>query len=172
MKFKITNSEISKESLLKISDFNKETKEKIMNSDILILPNLGFRDNESRCFPAGTSDFLKLAKQELKEYNINLCENAGDEKSLTLHSGEIWIPILMISIDPLKDVVLPTLINFVSNYVFYKFTSDAKKDKIEVHMKIIVEDDKSKKTKELSYDGPVSGLKDLNVDAKSLFDEK
>jgi hypothetical protein len=172
MTIKITDSEISKDSLIKISDFNESTKKNITDSDILILPNLGFRDENARCFPAGTSDFLKLAKQELKDYCINLCENEGNEKSLTLHSGEIWIPILMISIDPLKDVVLPTLINFVSSYIFYKFSKDAKEDKVDVHLKIIVEDKNSKTTKQLSYEGNVSGLKAINVDAKSLFEEK
>ncbi|MBI5073093.1 hypothetical protein HZA99_04705 [Candidatus Woesearchaeota archaeon] len=172
MELKITDSDILRSQLLEIKDFDQETKRKISESDILIIPNQGFRGNNHRFFYEGTSDFLKLARQELNNYSVALCENEGSEKSLTLHSGEIWIPVLMVSIDPLKDVVLPTIINFVSSYIFYKFSKDAKEDKVDVHLKIIVEDKKTKVTKSLSYDGKVSGLKSINIDAKKMFSEK
>lgn len=172
MELKITDSNISKQQLLDIQDFSDATKKRISDSDILILPNMNFRDITDRCFYEGASDFFKLAKQELSTYSIALCENEGNEKSLTLHSGEIWIPVLMISIDPLKDMILPAVINFVTSYIFYKFITDAKEDKLDVHLKIIVENKKTRITKTIAYDGNVSGLKALNIDTKALFKEK
>jgi len=168
----IESSEITKEKLLEIQDFNDKTKENIEKSDILIVPKFQFRENKDRVFYAITSNFYKIAQEEIKDNTITLCENEGEEKTLTLHHGEVWIPILLISIDPIKDVLLPSLISLAINYISSKFNRETKKDTLKVHLQIIVEDKKTKKSKALKYDGPVSGLKQINVNAQSLFEEK
>ena len=171
MTFEIKESDITREKLSCIKGFTEETKQNINNSDILILPKLDFRNCKTRVFHAPTSDFLKIAKEELKQFKINLCENKGEEKSLTLRCGEVWIPTLLISIEPLKDIILPTILNLIVNYIFYKFGKKAEQDGLDIHLEILVENKQSKITKSLKYDGKLSGLKSLNVDAKELFKE-
>ena len=173
MSLTIEDSNITREKLLEVTDFSDETKKNIEKSDILVVPRFQFRESNSRVFYASTPDFYKLAQNELRNgTTIALCENQGEEKTLTLRSGEIWIPILLISIDPIKDVLLPSLISLVTNYISSKFSRETKKDSLKVHLEIIVEDKNTKKSKALKYEGPVSGLKDLNINAKSLFEER
>ena len=173
MTIKITKSDITSDNLLSIDDFDRETKDRIRNSDILLVPRLDFGDKKERAFYSETSNFLKFAKTELKSYTINICENRGQEKTIGLHSADIWLPILLISIDPLKDVVLPTIISLISNYLFYRFTNEAKDDKRQVHLQLVVHDKKRKISKCLKYDGPLSGLKELEeIDANKIFGRK
>lgn len=162
----IIESDLTRKQLLDNSAFDAATKEKINTADILLVPEFEFRGEAVRFFPEGSSDFLKLLRQEMPNLSVVLCENSGNEKSLGLHSGDIYIPVLMVSIDPFKDVILPTLINFITSYAFSKLgtTTNSK-----VHLTICVEDKKSRVTKRIRYDGPASGLKDLNVDSRGLF---
>ena len=173
MTIEITKSDISIENLLSIEDFDRATKDRIQNSDILLVPVLEFRDKKERAFYSETSNFLKFAKNELMGYTINICENQGQEKTIDLRSADIWLPSLLISIDPLKDVVLPTIISLISNYLFYRFTNEAKDDKRQVHLQLVVHDKKRKISKCLKYDGPLSGLKELEeIDANKIFGRK
>ena len=173
MTIKITESDITIDNLLSIEDFDRETKDRIQNSEILLVPLLEFRDKKERVFHSETSNFLKFAKTELKSYTINICENRGQEKTIGLHSADIWLPILLISIDPLKDVVLPTIISLISNYLFYCFTNEAKDDKRQVHLQLVVHDKKRKISKCIEYDGPISGLNQLEkIEVNKIFGRK
>lgn len=173
MTIKITKSDITLDNLLSIEDFDSETINKIQNSDILLVPVLEFRDKKERAFYSETSNFLKFAKTELKDYTINICENQGQEKTIGLHSADIWLPILLISIDPLKDVVLPTIVSLISNYLIYHYTNKVKDDKRQVHLKLVVHDKKRKISKCLKYDGPISGLNQLEkIDVNKIFGRK
>ena len=173
MTIKITELDITIDNLLSIDDFDRETKDRIQNSDILLVPRLDFGDKKERAFYSETSNFLKFAKTELKGYTINICEKQGQEKTIGLHSADIWLPILLISIDPLKDVVLPTIISVISNYLFYRFTNKVKDDKRQVHLQLVVHNKKRKISKCLKYDGPISGLNQLEkIDVDELFGRK
>lgn len=173
MTIKITESDITIDNLLSIGDFDGETKNKIQNSDILLVPRLDFRDKKERLFYSETSNFLKFTKTELKGYTINICENQGQEKTIGLHSADIWLPILLISIYPLKDVVLPTINSLISNYLFYRFTNKDKDNKRQVHLQLVVHDKKRKISKCIEYDGPISGLNQLEkIDVNKIFGRK
>jgi len=168
---KISNSDLTREKLLAISEFTEKTKAKIQNSDILLVPKMQVRDSSHRCFSAPTSDFYKLMKSDMSQYNIGLCENEGEEKTLTLHCIEIWIPDILVSIDPVKDVMLPALVSFIVNYISYKYFQSKDTDEPDVHLKIYVENKKTKVTKSLEYNGKYSGLKALKINAKDIFKE-
>lgn len=165
---KITDSDITIDNLLSIEDFNHQTKDKIQNSDILLLPLLEFGDKKERVFYPETSSFYKLAVADLSDYTINICENQEEEKTLTLHSEEIWLPIILISIDPLKDVILPMVISFIYDYLIYRFPKESNKDI--AHVQIIIHDKKRKLSKKLKYDGPVSGINELKkIDVNKIL---
>ncbi len=57
MTIKITKSDITIDNLLSIEDFDRETKDRIQNSDILLVPRLDFRDKKERAFYPETSNF-------------------------------------------------------------------------------------------------------------------
>ena len=110
MNIKITDSDITIGNLLSIEDLNGETKNRIQNSDILLVPFHKFRGNEGRVFNSETSDFYKYAKNNLNELTISICENRGQEKTFRLHSAQILLPTILINIDPLKDIILRKLL--------------------------------------------------------------
>lgn len=150
MTLKITDSDITIEKLLSIEDFNTETRNRIKNSEILIVPE----GNNNRTFHTVTNDFLKSAKKELSPYQINLCANVGEERIRLCNTMEVWLPHILLNIDVFNDVILPTVINFVTAYVFQKFMADD-----QIHFKMTVEN--NGKNIDISYDGDVSGFKEI-----------
>ncbi|MCJ7570439.1 MAG: hypothetical protein MUO82_00960 [Candidatus Thermoplasmatota archaeon] len=169
------DTEITIDNLLSIKDFNETTKDRIKKSDILLVPQLEFKDKKDRVFYPETSNFLKFARKqkELKSVSINICENQGQEKTLDLHYDEIWLPILLVSLEFIKNVGLPIITSLISNYLFYRYTKGFKEDKQKVHIQIIVNDGKSKSSKKLEYNGPISGLDQFKkIDVNKIFDEK
>jgi hypothetical protein len=173
MAIEVVDSDITLEGLLSIEDFDKDTKSRIQKSEILLLPFSVFGDKNERAFYPETSDFLKFAKTELDDYKIDICENKGKEKTEILQSADVWLPILLISIDPLKDVILPIIVSLISNYLFYKSKKETKDDEGSVNVQIIIHDKKRNISKNLKYDGPVSGLDQLNaIDVNKIFEGK
>lgn len=169
---KITGTDVTIDKLLSIEDFNEETKEKIQKTDILLLPVLEFRNKKERAFYPETNNFLKFLKKQddLKNISINLCENQGQEKILSLHHDEIWLPILLISYELLKNIGLPIITSLISNYLFYMYK---KEDESTVHVQIIVTKNKGKISKKIDYNGPPSGLNQFKkIDINKIFDEK
>ena len=157
MGISISDSDISRELLLEIPDFNENTKKNITDADVLIVPKFFERRGQNlRRFPEGVSDFSKLATQELRDYSVRFCENEGDEGSYIQRSAIITIATLLISY-----VLLPLVVNFVSNYIYYKFLGRRKLDEStqSVSLEIIVEE--NGKFKKISYMGPVMGLEDI-----------
>lgn len=173
MTTKVTDSDITLDGLLSFEGFDKDTKDRIQKSEILLLPSNVFGDKNERAFYPETPDFLKFAKTELNDYKIDICENKGKEKTEILQSADVWLPVLLISIDPLKDAVLPTLVSLLSSYIFYKSKKETKDDEGAVHVQIIIHDKKRNISKNLKYDGPVSGLDQLNeIDVNKIFEGK
>ena len=69
MGISISDSDISRELLLRVPDFNENTKKNIADADVLIVPKfVEHRGQTLRRFPVSASDFTKLAKHELSEY--------------------------------------------------------------------------------------------------------
>lgn len=173
MTIEVVDSDITVESLLSIEDFDNDTKSRIQKSDIILLPFNVFRDKNERAFYPETSDFLKFAKTELNDCKIDICENRGNEKTAILLSADVWLPILLISIDPLKDVILPIIVSLISDYLFYRSKKEIKDDEFSVKVQIIIHDKKRNISKNLKYEGPASGLDQLNtIDINKIFEGK
>ncbi|MGB9937542.1 MAG: hypothetical protein ACPK7O_07455 [Methanobacterium sp.] len=150
MTLKITDSEIDIKKLLSVKDFNTETKNRIKNSEILIIP----KDLNNRAFFPGTSDFLKSAKKELSPYQISLCANMGENSVLLYNSMEEWLPHIFLNINVLNDIILPSVINFITAYIFQKFMAEDK-----IHFKMTVKS--NSKNIDITYDGNVSEFKEI-----------
>ena len=157
MSISISESDISRESLLAIPEFDENTKKNIADADILIVPKfVEHKGQILRRFPAETADFVKLAIQKLDEYNVSLCENEGDERSYSQQFAEITIPAFLIT-----HILLPLAVGFVVSYISHKFISGNSSDEStqSVSLEIIVEENEQRK--KISYTGPISGLKEI-----------
>ena len=174
MTIQVGESDISRESLLGTPDFDEKTQQNIADADVLIVPKfVEYEGQDLRRFPAGTADFVKLAKQELSEYNVSLCENEGNENTFSQRFAEVLIPVLIIA----EPIVLNALLNFVGNYVLYRLSMKSKSETSDedISLELILEDGESKRVKRLSYRGNIDDLKDEVIPYAEKFfgkDEK
>lgn len=166
----------SREEWANVEDFDASTKKRIKNSEILLVPEVGFREESGRLFASETPTFLKYMKKELPKNSVSLCENEGSENFLQLKSSEIFLPIVNVSIDLIKDVGLPTFIALITGYIFWRHPREAKKKDAKVKFEIQIDSTKDKKAISIKYDGPIQGIeKAMNpIDINKLFkqDEK
>lgn len=165
MNLEILDTDLNKKKLISQPEFTEDTKERIKNAEILLIPEPDFRGEKG--FPAGTPKFYKYLKKELSDYNIELCENKGGEKLIHRRSGEIWFPIIYIAI---TQVDLINLLSLIFNYIEGAMTL-FKREKGEVHLKIVIADEKKESTKMLQYDGNPDGLSKSfkKIDVNSIF---
>ncbi|MDE7353370.1 MAG: hypothetical protein K2O06_10010 [Acetatifactor sp.] len=98
---------------LKRENISRETRDKLSTGDIVALPSC-YQDGEYY-FSQETINFLKFCKQNDSEHNYDILAD-GDIKVRSLHSFDIWLPIIWIA----NNVLLPMAINMVCNYIWEK----------------------------------------------------
>lgn len=119
-------------------------REKLRNSNALILPNEGFRDRDDICFPVGTTElFHFLDEQKTSEFVPEICYGDEDYKELALHSDLAVIGTFIAT-----NVALPFLVNYLYDYYKTKYGGIFKKN---VKLEIIEQD--GDKLRKLSYEG-------------------
>ncbi|NFI05219.1 hypothetical protein FC959_12550 [Clostridium botulinum] len=164
----INDSNITFNSLIQNDSFNADTKIRAKEADVLILPDFGVREGIDRAFQSDTISFYKYSRTYSNHYKIDLYENKSEEKILSLHSFDIWIPTIFIA----SSILLPFVINLTSSYVYDKLKG-RESDEATVHFHLIVEDKDKKKTKSLYYKGPHSAFKDKfdKIDINRLWED-
>lgn len=164
----INDSNVTFDSLIKNDSFNDDTKARAKEADILILPDFNIREGVDRAFQSDTVSFYKYSRVYTDDYKIELYENKGEEKVLSLHSFDIWIPTVFIA----SSILLPLFINLISSYVYDKLKG-RESDEATVHFKLIVEDKDKKKSKTIYYKGPHSTFKDKfdKIDINRLWED-
>ncbi|MBP2202205.1 hypothetical protein J3E07_001646 [Methanococcus voltae] len=151
--------------LYNIDHFKPETKAKMENFNILILPEVDKSNGEVIGFYEEASDFYKYLKATLPDISIDYYENEGEFKTYELHAADVWIPTVLMDADNLKMIFgitmgLPVSIiaNFMYDYIHKKYFADDD-DKV-AHAKMIIKE--ADKETFLEYEGPVSGIKDVS----------
>ncbi|WP_061215360.1 hypothetical protein [Syntrophomonas wolfei] len=121
----------------------EQTKEKLNTTDILAVP-IRYDDGEYY-YAQETISFLKYCRQTDPEHSADVLSD-GDIKLRSLHSFDIWMPVIWIG----SSIVLPLVINLVSNYIWEKMRGREQED-AKVNITIMVQ--QGKNTKELHYNG-------------------
>lgn len=113
----ITESNQLIATIFEMELFSDDTKERVKDADILLLPEIGVIDEIEKAFRPDTKSFLKFAKaNNSKNYKIELFENTGEEIVLNFHSHDIYLPVIY-----LRDTrLLPELLELVLGYVEQK----------------------------------------------------
>jgi len=135
----------------------KEFKEFLESEeDILLMPEDDFREGH-RVLKPEAYQLAKWVRQNQPEIKINVQEC---EEKIDLKSEEIWLPLIFVS----QHMSLPLALNAIYDYIKFKIKGLLNKEKPKVHLSIICKE--GKKTKKISYDGPVSGFekfKDFDI---------
>lgn len=124
-------------------EVSEQTKEKLNTTDILVVP-IRYDDGEYY-FAQETISFLKYCRKTDPEHSADVLSD-GDIKLRSLHSFDIWMPVIWIG----SSIVLPLVINLVSNYIWEKMRGREQED-AKVNITIMVQ--QGKNTKELHYNG-------------------
>ncbi len=146
--------------------FPKKLLSEIKEANVLLIPDYVKR-NEGYVFPELTQEFLEYLKDNASN-NIrpDIAIDDEDFKKLELHSATITVVTFIV-----KDVVFPIMIGIVTNFLYdqVKKMHREKKD-VSAKVNIITTEETGKKSKMISYDGPVSGVEDaLNIAARDIF---
>lgn len=167
--FEIQDEQLAINKYFEMEVFSIETKERIKTADIILLPEFNIIEGVNRVFQPDTINFYKYIQSNKNlDISIELFENKGEENILILHSIDIWIPTIAI----INDVLYPTVINLVSNYVYDKIKGYLNKKAV-VHFQLIIQNDKTGKSKKLSYKGPIEGFTEQfnKIDINKMWEE-
>lgn len=141
-------------TLFELDIFSDETKDRVHDADLILLPEIDVFEGFKKAFRPNTKSFYKFALAHHKaNYKIELFENKGEEKILSFHSWDIYLPVLYLR----NKVLLPNVIELICEYVDFK-TKNGRHDEPIVNLILKVEDGEI--CKEYAYKGLVEGLKE------------
>ena len=163
------NNIVVKNASLDYSDYyaqkkiSPETRRKFVSSEFLAIP-ARYGKNEFY-FAQETIDFIKFCRNHSPEHSFDVLAD-DDIKIRSLHSFDIWMPIIFIA----QSVLLPFAINMVSNYIWEKMKG-RETENAEVDMTFIVKN--GKKEKSIHYKGDAKTFKESfeKIDLNKMWEE-
>lgn len=164
---KIVDTNITFEQIYKKDYVPTEYMEDIKKANLLIIPNESFRDIGDTLFPETTREFFDFVRESSGEEIIaDIAISDEDFQRIELHSAAIQVATIIVEL-----VMLPVAINIISSFLYDLVKKHHRKpEDTSAKVKIITEETKGKKSKMITYEGPVSGIKDtLDQAAKDLF---
>ncbi len=127
-----------------------EAGEVFGKNDCIALPS---PYNAQECYYAQeTIDFIKYCRESDDDFSIDTLAD-GDIESRTLHSFDIFMPILWIT----SELLLPVAINLVSDFIHDKMKGREHED-ANVELSFIVE--RNNERKMLHYKGPADAFRE------------
>lgn len=146
-----------------------EYLDEIKKANLLIVPNENFRKKGDVLFPETTREFFEYIQDHPNDEIVaDIAISDDNFQRIELHSAVIEVATIIVNV-----VVLPVAINMISNYLYDLIKKYHRKpEDTSARLKIISEETKTKKTKIISYEGPVSEVKEtLEIATKEIFSE-
>ena len=148
--FEIRDVAIKYDDYFSAENISQTTRDKLQTTDIVAAPTR-FQDNKYY-FAQETIDFLKYCRQNDSTHSYDILAD-GDIKIRSLHSFDIWMPVIWVA----TSVLLPVAINLVSNYIWEK-RKGREKEETQIDVTFIV---RSKgKEKSIHYKGDADTFKE------------
>lgn len=140
---KISTSTTDFNAYFNANSISEVTRKKLETTDFLIVPSK-YKENEYY-FAQESISFVKFCRQNNSDNSIDLLADS-DIKIRSLHSFDIWMPIIWVS----GNILLPIAINLVSEYIKDKLKG-REKEEAKVNVTFIVKREDEEKT--LHYSG-------------------
>ncbi len=130
------------------------------NPDCVVLPSL-YREDEYY-YAQETVDFVKFVRESNNDITISILSD-GDVEVRSLHSFDIFMPVIWIAVNAL----LPIVINVVSNYISDKMRG-RESEEATVNVTFVV--NRNDENKVLTYHGSAREFKKTfkNIDLNKL----
>lgn len=166
-KLNVSDSEITFEKIYEEGYIPQEYIDDIKKANFLLIPNDSCYEEGRLLFPETTRDFFDFVREQKDERIIaDIAISDENFQSLELHSAII----------ELAKVIVQSAVFSISTSLIASFLHDLVKkyhrnpETTSAKVQIISEETKTKKSKQIIYEGPVSGIKDaLDQATKELF---
>ena len=166
----IEETDITFESIYNKPFIPQEFIENIKNADILIIPEENFREEGDVLFPETTREFFEYLQEEIpKDMSVDIAISDEDFRKIELHSDLVNVATIIV-----RSTAFNVACGLVASFLYDMAKKLLKKpEDINTKVKIISEETKTKKTKSITYEGPVSGIKEaLEQASKDLFKDE
>lgn len=141
----IENTEENFDYWLNQEFISDDLKNKLGTADILLVPQIGFRDQDTPVFPVKTEELFTFLKNNSKNNEIDICIEDKDYKELALHADLITLATFVVT-----SIALPVLVNLLSDYIKNKISSNS--DRV-IKISLVVENKKDGTSKNVTYEG-------------------
>lgn len=167
---KISDTDITFEQIYGKDYIPAEYLDDIKKANLLIIPNESSHDEGDILFPETTREFLDFIRESSGgEIVADIAVSDENFQQIELHSAVIDIASIIV-----QFIIFPVAANIIADFLGDLVKKYRRKpDETFAKIKIIAEETRGKKNKMITYEGPVSGIKDaLDQAAKDLFSGK
>ena len=167
---KILDTDITFERVYEKDYIPAEYIDDIKMANFLIIPNEEFRDKGDVHFPETTREFFDYIKEASDDQIIaDIAISDEDFQCIELHSAAMEVATIIV-----KWVVFPIATSMIASFLYDLVKKYRRKpEDTSAKVQIITEETAMKKSKIITYEGPVSGVKDaLDQAAKDLFSKE
>lgn len=164
---KIVDTDLTFEQIYDRDYIPKDYMDEIKRANLLIIPNEGFRDSGDVLFPETTREFLDYIRDSSEEDIVaDIAISDEDFQRIELHSAVIEVAKIIV-----QWAVFPIATSMIAAFLYDLVKKYRRKpEDTSARVQIITEETKTKKSKMITYEGPVSGVKDaLDQAVKDLF---
>lgn len=166
----VSDTNITFEQVYERDYIPAENIDDIKMANLLILPNEGLCDEGDILFPETTREFFDYIKEASGDQIIaDIAISDEDFQRIELHSAVIEVATIIV-----KWVVFPIATSMIASFLFDLVKKYRRKpEETFAKVQIITEETEMKKSKKITYEGPVSGVKDaLDQATKDLFSKE
>ena len=166
-KIEIEETDITFDSIYDKPFIPQDYIEDIKKADILIIPEENFREEGDVLFPETTREFLEYLQEQIpKDMSVDIAISDEDFRKIELHSDLVNVATIIVS-----STAFSLACSLVASFLYDMAKKLLKRPQdLNAKVKIISEETKTKKTKSITYEGPVSGIKEaLEQASKDLF---
>ena len=166
----VSDSNVTFDQIYKKEYVPAEYMDDIKKANLLIIPNEGFRDEGDVLFPETTREFFEYLKENAHEGIVADIAISDEEfRRIELHSAAIEVATIIVE-SALFDIAIGLVGSFLYD-LLKKYHRKAEETSAKV--KTITEETDTKKSKMITYEGPVSGVEEtLKQAAKDLFSKE
>lgn len=164
----ITDSEMNFSMIYEKPYVPQEYINDIKKANILLIPTENSDRYEHPIFPELTLEFLDYVKENTPDDIItDIAISDDDFNRLELHSAAVTVATIIVTYG-----ILPIVTGIIAAYLYDKLKQlHRKEDELSAEVNIIVQN--GKKSKRISYKGPVKGIKDtLDSTIPHLFENE
>lgn len=169
-KIEIEETDITFDSIYDKPFIPQDYIEDIKKADILIIPKENFREEGDVLFPKTTREFLEYLQEQIpKDMSVDIAISDEDFRKIELHSDLVNVATIIVS-----STAFSIACSMVASFLYDMAKKLLKRPQdLNAKVKIISEETKTKKTKSITYEGPVSGIKEaLEQASKDLFKDE